>query len=847
MNGKCTVAHYIESLSPKFEDRTAIQFKAAFRTFGFTYREMRERCLRVANYFDQKGLKKGDRVIIWSYNGPEYAALLLGCAFSGVVAVPIDFSSGADFVQLIAEKVEAKLVFRSRRRLMHGGPPSVLVEELEEELVRVEIARTDFEVQDDDVFEIVYTSGTTSDPKGVVITNGNIVSNITNSARVMSIPERSSFLSILPLSHMFEQVAGFFYALHNGATITYLHSRKSSAIVSAFQRYRINVMLAVPVFLSVLRESILREVRARGREDAFARMLALAQRLPRPLRRLIFRSIHKKFGGRLDIIMSGGSALDPELGQFWSALGLRILQGYGLTEASPVVSMNTLAFNRPGSVGRGLPDQEVRLAAENEIWIRGPHVTPGYLNNPAENAARFEDGWYKTGDIGEIDNDGYIFIRGRLKNMIKSASGVNVYPEDIEPVLNKIDGVKDSCVIGLEERGDVRVHAVLLMEKDREWEDESARPLIEQANRSLQPHQHIQGFSLWPHEDFPRTHTLKIKRGPVAEEIREGRAAGGAIAQASGDRLYDVLAEMANVDPRKLTPDTNLVLDLGMDSIARVELATLLEEEFNVEIDESAVDAETTIAGLQEIIAARQKETTHYEFPRWARWWVIRPIRWFLQLILLRVTWLWSRLNVRGREHLKGLKTPVILISNHINHYDVLYIMRALPRRLRRLAIGAAADILYEYQKGEGLAKWIDVRLRGYWTTLFMHTFPFSRSVHVKKSFEYMGELIDNDWNVLLFPEGKLTMTGEMAPFKGGIGMVAQAMKVPIVPMRIDGLFHLVKVIDGNRAGWTPQNFCHVTLTFGKPLDVDPNAHPDEIAKQCEDAIRNLGAGRDAA
>lgn len=841
MSAQQTLAHYMKALADRYSDRPAIHFKSAFRTFTFSYRDVHQRCLRVANYLEQKGIRKGDKILIWSYNGQEYASILLGCALSGVVAVPIDFSNKADFAALIAEKVGAKHLFHSKRRpFSHGGLSHIHVEDLDDELAGVAIERTDFDVQADDVYEIMYTSGTTSAPKGVVITNRNIVSNIMHCNAVMPIDDRQRFLSILPLSHMFEQVAGFFYPLYYGCSITYLYSRKSSAIVDALQRERVTIMVTVPIFLHTLRENILREARAQGKEQAFSRALAIAAHLPRFLRRLLFRKIHAKLGGHLDLVISGASVLDPDLEKFWNTLGLEICQGYGLTEASPVVSLNTRSHKRAGSVGRGLPDQPIELGPQNEIWIRGDNVTTGYFDNPAENRARFEDGWYKTGDVGELDDEGFLYIRGRLKNMLKSASGMNVYPEDIETVLNKIPGVKDSCVIGLEEHGDVRIHAVVLMDASREWTDETVRPLVDEANKKLQSHQQIQGFTIWPHEDFPRTHTLKIKRDPVRDEVQGKQHAAGLMPLRTGDRIVDIVAEVAQANPETIRPESNLVADLGLDSIGRVELATMLEEEFHVEIDESAITPETTVGRLKEIVAAREKEELDYTFPHWARRWPVRILRRLILLFLLRIPWLFSWATVKGRERFRSARQPVIFICNHVNHYDVLYIVRSIPERFRKLAIASAADVLYEYKPGDGLWNWINVRLRGILTTLAFHTFPFSRSVHVKKSFEYMGDLLDDGWNVLLFPEGKLTMTGEIAPFKSGIGLLTQAMRVPVVPMRLDGLFPLVRVHDGNRSSWLPRKYVRVRLTFGEPLDIDPDADPDDVARQCEEAIRSL-------
>jgi long-chain acyl-CoA synthetase len=836
MDAKLTIAYYVKMLAERYEDRPAIYFKSAFRTFGFTYREIHERCLRVANYLSERGIKKGERIVIWSYNGQEYASILLGCALSGVVAVPVDFSCKEDFVEVIAKKVGAKHLFHSKRRPYRSQKIShIHVEELERELSEVVIKQRDFGVCDDDIYEIVYTSGTTSEPKGVIISNKNIVSNVMHCNEVMPLKEHHTFLSVLPMSHMFEQAAGFFYPLYYGCTITYVHSRKSATIIDALQRERVTMMVTVPVFLQALRENILREVRAQGKEGLFSRMLRAVSRMPQSVRRLMFGKIHRKFGGRLERFIVGGSALEPSLETWWAALGFDIFQGYGLTEASPVVTLNTPEKSKQGSVGQCLPHQEIKMGPGNEIWIHGDNVTRGYYENPEETRARFEDGWYKTGDMGEFDEEGFLYIRGRKKNMIKSASGLNVYPEDIEIVLNKMGGIRDSCVIGLQAGGDVQIHAVLLMDKSQGQGTETGRGIIESANQRLQPHQHIQGYTIWAHEDFPRTNTLKIKRVPVVDEIQKGKSSTELIRPASGDRIADLIAEAAKADVRSIKGESNLVSDLGLDSLARVELAMMLEEEFNVEIDESVITAQTTVSELREIVAAQRKEVLYYDFPRWAVTWPARVLRAILQAVVFRLPSLFSRTTVKGRGNLQEINKPVIFIANHICHYDTLYIVRAIPRRLRKLAIAGGADIIYEIRPEHSWVMRLRTRLRRFALSLLLNTFPFSREAHVKKSFEYMGRLIDDGWHILLFPEGKLTTTGRMDSFKSGIGLLAQAMQVPVVPVRLDGLY---PIVDYQR--WLPKRFGRVGLTFGKPIQVDEQASAEEVASELENSIRAL-------
>lgn len=838
MSKSHTIAHYVSNLAQQHQDRKAIYFKSPFRTFSFTYRQIHQRSLEVANYLVEKNVRKGDRVLAWSYNGQEYASILLGCALAGVVVVPIDFNSKADTVSLIADKVDAKLLFHSRRRPYRSTDlPHIYVEDLDQELSGVKIQQTDFDVCDEDIFEIVYTSGTTSDPKGVVITNKNIVSNIMHLQQMWPWKSEYRMLSVLPMSHLFEQVAGFFYPLLFGCSITYLSSRKSSALVGALQQERATMMVVVPAFLQILRERLLRKVRSAGREAVFTRLLTVAASLPLGLRRVLFRKVHQNFGGRLRYFLTGGAALDPDLEAWWSALGFVILQGYGLTEASPVVTFNTPAYRRAGSVGRVLPDQELKLDAQQEIWIRGDNITPGYYQNPEENEARFEEGWYRTGDVGTVDEDGYVFLRGRLKNMIVSSSGLNVYPEDIEVELAQEPGVLDCCVLGVDQDGDTRVHAVLLMNKELPLESNPLRSIIDRVNQRLQPQQQIQAYTQWPHDDFPRTHTLKIKRKPILEEIQQGVSSATENSSSSGDRLLDMLAELAKVNVESIREDSCLTTDLGLDSLARVELATTLEEEFNIEIDDQEVTGQVKVGQLRDRIQTRVAVTDQCLFPEWATRRPARILRGVMQSLVLRIPSLFSRTTVQGREHLQDIEAPAIFICNHVCHYDVAYIMRALPRRHRKIAVAAAAEIVYgSGSHYRGLRKLLK-RLNGLFTTLVVNTFPFYRETHVKKSFEYMGTVMDKGWHILLFPEGRLTETGQMYPFQAGIGLLAQSMHARIVPLHLDGLYEI-----SDHQSWIPKKVGRVTVTFGNPIEVDPVANPQEVAKMLEGAVKDLGS-----
>jgi long-chain acyl-CoA synthetase len=368
----------------------------------------------------------------------------------------------------------------------------------------------------DDLVEVVFTSGTTGEPKGVMISHRNLLANVVGVGKVLEIHPRYRLVSLLPLSHLFEQAA-LLVVTGAGASTVYLQSLRPASIMEAIQEERATCMVCVPQVLDLFLTGIEREVRRAGKQKGYELLHTIGRRLPFGLRKHLFRQLHQRFGGRFEFFAVGGAALDQELGRRWEDMGIKVLQGYGLTESAPVVSVTRLSDRALGTVGWPIEALELRLAADGEIWIRGPQVTPGYLDNPQANAEAFEDGWYKTGDLGELDERGALRIKGRKKSMIALANGQNVYPEDVESALRLDPSVKDAVVLGLKVgRSDVDVHAVLVMH-----EPDRAAAAVRAANKRLAAHQQIRGHTLWPDDDFPRTLTMKPRRPIISARLKE--------------------------------------------------------------------------------------------------------------------------------------------------------------------------------------------------------------------------------------------------------------------------------------------------------------------------------------
>lgn len=501
------------------------------------------------------GLERGDRLLTWSPATPALPAVYYGAMRAGLVVVPLDLRMAPDVIQRIAERSDAKWLAVGTgfdapdphaAGLDHLGIKTVewlTVDPAHENAARTDEGGlddpfpTDWEEQvdswqrptRDDLFEVIYTSGTTGTPKGVMLKHGTILSTLEAITHLLP-PREHRTVSLLPASHLFEQAPVMFFGMMIGADILYLRSRTPRVIFEALREQRVTTMVGVPQLLQLFWNSIEREVKRQGKEKLFNRSRKVARLLPYWARRLLFRRIHRQLGGELKLLMSAGAYLPPALQDSWQDLGVVVLQGYGATECGPAAA-TTEKDHPTGTVGKTLPPVEVKLEdGTGEILVHGPTVFDGYWKDPDATAAVMSDGWYRTGDVGRYDGRGNLVLSGRTKNIIVLPNGLNVFPEDIENVLQEV-GLEQAVVL---ETTPGRIEAVVLSpdappmvtannpapaapQSDEEIAALRKRvePLIKAANSRLSQHQRIDDFRIWPEADFPRTHTLKIKRSEV--------------------------------------------------------------------------------------------------------------------------------------------------------------------------------------------------------------------------------------------------------------------------------------------------------------------------------------------
>jgi long-chain acyl-CoA synthetase len=539
-----TLLDLLDEAVARYGDQAALSLRRDDGTSEkWSYRDLDLRSRAVARRLRAVGLQPGDRLLTWSPSTPALPAVYFGALRAGVVLVPLDLRMAPDAIERIVDKAEAaRLAIGSGRdapdpreaRLEHFPTSSVddLAAEPDPEWPSgwAEEMGSWPRPRPEDLFEIIFTSGTTGRPKGVMLTHANVVATVATAHNAIP-PQEHRLVSLLPLSHLMEQAITLFYALTVGADILYVRSRNPRVIFEAIRDHRTTTMLLVPQVLDLFWTSIEREVDRSGRRATFDRLRRVARHLPYPVRRLLFRRVHAQLGGRLNLFVCAAAFLPPALQQAWEDVGVVVMQGYGATECGPA-SATSKSDHGLGTVGRTIPPVEVKLADDGEILVQGPTLFQGYWRDPEASAAALTgDGWYMTGDIGRHDDAGHLILMGRKKDIIVLPNGLNVYPEDIENAL-RTAGLRESVVIEtrpgrieavvlapgmpvIPRGGEVPGVAVEALHRDPVELGAEIDSAVKAANQTLAPQQRVVAWRLWPDADFPRTHTLKVKRDGI--------------------------------------------------------------------------------------------------------------------------------------------------------------------------------------------------------------------------------------------------------------------------------------------------------------------------------------------
>ena len=833
-----------EAMAARQPDRLALQIKDGTGYRRLTYGEVALQARALAGALLQAGVRPGDRVALISENRPEWTVAYLGVIAAGATAVPLDVQLSDGELANVFGHAGCRMAIASEKQapriLREGGEGAALqVVNLDAETSadRTIAFRAVFRemrrppevslpsVGDDALASILYTSGTTGTPKGVMLSHGNFLANVRSILELNLVNAQDNLLALLPLHHAFPftvQLVG----MCAGAHLTFPASLKGSDLLACMQETGVTVIVGVPQLFYMLHRGIFDKIGQRPLliQWLLKGLLALSERL-RPLGvnlgRVAFASVHRKFGGHLRFLCSGGARLDPVIARDFLALGFTMTEGYGLTETAPVVSLNPLDRMRPGSVGTPLPGVEVRILSPDsegvgEVAIRGGNVMQGYYRNPGATAEAIRDGWFMSGDLGFLHPDGYLTITGRAKEVIVLSSGKNIYPEEVEEQYLKSPYIKEICLVPqISNRGGASVERLLaLVLPDLDYFRskgmtnifETIRWDMENVGRELPPYKRPTGLVIVK-EGFPRTRLGKIQRHLVqrrfeAERIRAS-AAEAPPPDADAALLEDEVGRQVVAYLRERTKrpavrlEDNLELDLGMDSLARVEMLVALEEMLSVKIpDETAAECFTVREVIERLRTLRGAPGGPGASPRRRGWHdiltavlppevqamveassqpsasVITAISCGVCAALFRTVY---RLRREGLDHVPS-HGPLILIANHCSFYDAFILGSSLP-------LGTSQQLFYM-----GFEWFFRHPILAWWGR-GVRVIPVDMDTFLMRALQASAAVLQRGKILCVFPEGERSMTGRLRPFRKGIGILVKELRVPVLPAHIAGSY----------------------------------------------------------
>jgi long-chain acyl-CoA synthetase len=854
-------------------DATAIVIYRGNRRIVSTWAELAAMADRFAAELIRRQIPMGERVVLWGQNGLAWMGAFFGCLQRGVIAVPLDPGGAADFSNRVIENTRPRLMVGDEERLREigGDAPRLAFEEFASVLPPApggDLREPALTL--DTPFQILFTSGTTAEPKGIVHTHRNVLASLDPIER--EVPKYLKyerffhpirFLHTLPLSHVFGQFMGLWIPPLLAAEVHFENRLQAQRIVELIHRERISVVCSVPRVLDLLRSHLLaaypklaEELQASAGEKVWKRWWR-------------FRKIHRLLGYKFWAFVCGGASLSPELEGFWTTLGFALVQGYGMTETSALITLNHPFKPGKGTIGKVLPGRDVKITDEGEILVRGDMVSGATWQQGA--LKRNESEWLSTGDLAQKDEQGQLRFVGRKSQVIVTPAGLNVHPEDVEAALNAQAGVQASAVVPLLTPAGTEPVAVLLYRGSRD----EAQKVVVAANRQLAGYQQVRQWRLWPELDLPRTSTGKIRRPKVTEWVNAQRAEG---TDATADPLLALILSISHATPAKTGDEARLSEDLGLDSLGRVQLQSEVEQKLGLTVEDEALERAETLGGLRQALgfgeqvtegAAAQAEpaagasdsrsgtaptaveraatddlkTTIRKpgeedvYPRWPWWLPVHLTRsGFLELVSQPLTRFLAAPKVERPKDFNP-EGPVLLIANHVTAYDVPLILYALPGQMRRrVAAAMAGDMLRDFRHMRNLGPaGLDYLGPGAYVLItgLFNAFPLPRSAGFRRSFQHAGEALDRGYNVLVFPEGRRTQAG-LETFRPGVGLLVKESNAPVVPVALAGLSEL----KSQGRGWFRSG--RLTVRVGQPMRFGPEDTPEQITERLHQRLRQM-------
>jgi long-chain acyl-CoA synthetase len=812
-----------------FRHRVAFRMVEGDKEERFTYGEVHRYAARVGSFLLRSGVKTGDRVLLVSENRPEWGMSYFGVLRAGATAVPVDPELSQAEVVNIARRAKAAVCLVSEesarslpglfRALAEAGL-ATQVHSLAQAMAGDDtqpdgIGKVRTSAAPDDVASLIFTSGTTGQPKGVMLTHRNFASLVAKLAGAFDLGVGDGLLSVLPMHHTFEFSCGFLMPFSRGAEVTYIDELTSDRLGEVFETGRVTAMIGVPALWQLLHRKITQELATKpnlieqGTKALMAAHGELRNRSSLNLGKILFWPVHRKFGGKMKFLVSGGSALPDDVHKAFHALGFNISEGYGLTEAAPVLSVSETTNKRqPGTVGHALPGVEFKIESPDndgigEVLAKGPNVMAGYFEDAAATDAVIKDGWLHTGDLGRLDADSKLFLVGRQKDLIIDANGKNVFPDELEELYARNEFIKELSVVGYPDDAGGEKVACLCVPDYKDRPREEVRRDVEEHFRTtslaMPFYRRVKVLRLWDGE-LPRTSTKKVKRKQVVEELKRlermvtsGEKVRGAAHATTGgiaDWLYPLVADVAQKPVGELRPETRLAADLGFDSLMLTELSVALEQAgvaLPTVIDLTQIN---TLEDLRRAIAASGKrpsaEVKAKEISREAEAAASKEIP-----VPDAVASLGRAMLSAGQRVLYGslfdVKTTgksfipqsrnFLVIANHTSHLDMGLVKVVLGDQGERLTTLAARDYFF------------DTPLKRAYFENFTNLIPMDRHGSLRESLRLAGEALHQGYNLLIFPEGTRSADGELAEFKSTLGYLAITYKVDVLPLYLKGAY----------------------------------------------------------
>ncbi len=870
-------------------DQIALQHIDQEGKQSFTYSQIAQEAARVGLFLQQQGIGPGDAVGILMENHPRWGIAFLAVQSAGARIVPFDVLHNAETLARLIQHAQCKFLISSEKfaskfeeiqKLLPKPLPALIAGQTPsqygnwdqvlgqiQESPSLPLVATDL----DDPFVVMYTSGTTGNPKGAVLTRRGIYQNAIEILRVVKATDEDHVLSVLPLYHVLALMVNFIVPLYQGFPVTYLDSLDGQRILKAFREENITIFVCVPQFYYLIQRRILQQIEQQSFVKRFLfRNLSKSSRFSfRHLGynpgKLLFSAVHKPFGQRFRLFAVGGARFDPEVAEFFRDLGFTFIQAYGMTETSGVATMTLLDNQQVGSVG--LPLSHVRLQVDQpdengigEVLIRGPHVMAGYWENVEATREIIQDDWLQSGDLGYVNSDGYLHITGRKKDVIVLSSGKNIFPEELEHFYqSNCPYIKEICVLGIrdetssEERE--KLHAVIVPDFDYMKTQQTInaqdmlRYLLETLSKRLPSYKRVASFEV-RQEPLPRTTTRKVKRFQVGKELQETAHAhsparfneSSAPETPEEARIFQMIQQMKNAPV--IHREMNLELDLGFDSLQRIELLSSVQESFKTHIsDEVAIEIFTVEDLLGAVERGRQGETFQgRELP--VSWREIlreplgpedqkkveeilrpRPIASLAFYLTAKVTLLLVkilfRLKVKELDHLPR-EYPYLICPNHLSFLDAFVLVAPLPYRvIKRIFFLGYAD----YFSGPGMS----------FISRLIKVVPVDADSHLRRALRLGAEGLRRNLILCVFPEGTRSIDGELKTFRKGPAILAKELAVPMVPVSIVGTY------EAWPRGADKMRLHPVTVRFGEPLG-QPSSQDtyDSLTEQLFQAVHQL-------